>query len=158
MKTQMYLYDKMPKDPGTMTRFGASTWKPTDAQVHEFSLYLRGAMDPAGVFERTVSGQVTPQETDALRTLNPAHFELIQRSILNNIDDIRKHATYDQVIRQGILFGVPTDTTISPKFVQFVQGDIAQRAAERKPLNIKQPGGGPSNTADLSTAQKLQLS
>ncbi len=122
------LYDEAPKDPGNMRRLGKSVWKPSEADIIKFTSYMRGALDPVGVYERAVSGGITPQEAKAVRDLYPATFSQIQYAIASDLPAIQDKSKYDQRVRLTILFGVPVDTLASKHNVDFVQQQFADRA------------------------------
>lgn len=137
MNVAQKLFDEAPKDPGNMTRFGKSRWKPTDAEIVKWASYMRGALDPLGVYERAVDGGLTPQEAKAVRELYPATFAQIQQQIAIDLPTIRENSTYDQRTRLTILFGVPVDSHAAKHNVDFVQQQFAERAGpDSEPVDL----------------------
>lgn len=151
MKVANFLWERAPKDPGTMIRLGVSEWKPTEAQIRTWARYWRGAMEPMDVIEGTSRGRVTPEEAEAVRMLHPALVRQFQAQILNNLDEYRKNISYQGRIRVGILFGVPLDPLTRPGFLQMMQSNYEMQAANNKPM----PQKGAPNPEALSQAQEL---
>lgn len=151
MEVAQYLHDSMPKDPGTMRRLTKSTWKPTEAEIHEFSMRMRGAIDPMGVFEDLVAGKaVSPVAAEAVRTLHPETFAEIQRAIFENLPELQDKMSYDRVINLGIFYGVETDPAMGAK--DFMQDHYAkmQESEGNQPIDLQQKTKPePQTTGDL---------
>jgi hypothetical protein len=126
-----------PKDPGTMIRLGESRWRPSEAQLCKWASYLRGATDPAGVYERAMAGRCTPNEAKALRELHPATFAEIQQSVAENIQQIRASSTRAQRTNLSILFGVPVESLSAKHSLDWVQQQFAERAGpDSEPVDL----------------------
>ena len=135
-----FLAAKIPLDPGQMTSLFRSRWKPTSAQMEQFSLYVEGATNPVGVMQRAMapSGRVTPQEAEAVRTLYPGIFAETHKQILLNLPAIQENASYEQQVRMGILFGMPVTSTSGPEAVNFYSQFHAAEQQAKQPIQIKQ--------------------
>jgi hypothetical protein len=138
MKTLQFLYEKMPKDPGTMFAFGKTRWKPPESELIKLANYMRAAKDPMSVVEDAANGTVTPQGAEALRTLNPAVFLEFQKVLAQNADKLQENTSFDQRVRLSVLFKVPLDSLMSPTFLRTQQQFWVDRAADQKPLDPKQ--------------------
>jgi hypothetical protein len=131
----MFFYEKLPKDKGGNNFFGSSKWRASEQDITTFAAYMRG-LDSVGVWERAVSGRMTPQEAEFLRVRRPYTFSQIQQSILENLPEIQANATGDQRTRLSILFNVPVDPLVHKS--SFFQQQFAERSAEdQKPVDFK---------------------
>lgn len=134
---QLFLYEKMPKDDGGMTRWGKSRWQPSDDQVAQFAAYARAKQDPAAVVERAVGGRITPQEAEFLRVRRPEMFAQLQKYLAMNLQQIQENATIDQCTRMSILLDVPVDPFCSKQVSSFMQQRFAEQAAsDQKPVDL----------------------
>lgn len=147
-----YLYEHMPKDPGTMVKLGESMWQPTDRELFEFTMVATGVVAPFDVLDMIADGFVPPQAAHALAATNPEIFSLAQRELVSRLDEIRENATYNQLIALGLAFQVPLEPTTDPRYVAFVQEQFASQE-----LNPPAPAGGDSKSSsdEYSDAQKL---
>lgn len=135
MEAAQFLYDKMPKDPGTVSSFGKSRWKPDESELIRWSNYVRAVADPVSVLEDAANGTVNPQGAEALRTVYPAIYAKAQETLASNVDQLQKNSTYDQRVRLSVLFGVVVDSSMSPNFTKYSQEFWANRASEEKPID-----------------------
>ena len=124
----MYLYDKMPRDPGTMTRLGKSTWRASDYDIRQFGECLKGACAPVETIEDAMSGRITPYAAHGVRTLFPRLFQQAQQALAENADSIRSKLGLQGAVRLSILFDHPIDSTMSPEFRGFIAEQHAVRA------------------------------
>lgn len=138
MRDAQHFYETAPKDPGTMTMLGITKWKPSEDQITQWASGFR-ALNPVGVWERTVSGRVTPQEAEALRKLRPETFKEIQLSIQNNLPAIQAKCTFDQRTRMMICFDVVTDPLNAKHSTSFIQESFVERAngPDGQPVEFK---------------------
>lgn len=135
VEASQYLFDKMPKDPGNMQRFGVSAWKPDEGAIIKWAQYVKAVQDPVSVLEDAANGTITPAGAETLRTLYPAMFAEAQKTLMMNADDLRKNSTFDQRVRLTVLFGVPVDSAAAPDFVEFQKKFWADRTANQAPLD-----------------------
>ncbi len=132
MKTLGFLYDKMPKDPGTIMSLGRSRWVPDDLAVAKWSNYVRAAADPTSVIEDAANGTLNPQGAEVLRVLYPATFTEVQKRLWERMPELQENSTYDQRVRLSILFAVPLESSMDPKMKRFVQQRFADENAEQQ--------------------------
>ncbi len=148
-----YLYEHMPKDPGTMMKLGESQWSPTDRELFEFSMVATGVVAPYAVLDMIADGFVPPQAAQALAATNPEIFGLMQRELADRLNEVRENATYNQLIALGLAFQLPLEPSTDPRYVAFVQEQHA--AAELSPPEPSGGGSSKSSSDEYSDAQKL---
>ena len=132
MKALGFLYDKMPKDPGTIMSLGRSRWVPDDLAVAKWANYVRAVSDPVSVIEDAANGTVSPQAAEVLRVLYPATYAEVQNRLWQRLPEMQENSTYDQRIRLSILFQVPLESTMDPKMMGFIQKRFADENAEQQ--------------------------
>ena len=158
LKVPLYLAGKMPKDPGSVIRFGKSLWRPSDYEVLQFGEHMRGAMAPIEVYEEALEGTITPQAAEAVRTLYPRLFEQMQLEIMSRSDELRGKLDLQSEVRISVLTDVPVTSVMRPQFRSF----MAERAVARAEASSAQgsklgPSGssGPSAAEPMTGAQQL---
>jgi hypothetical protein len=97
-------------------------------------------------------GLVPPQAVEALRDTNPGIFAKFQDAVIENIEDIRENAVYDQRISLGLAFALPLDPTTDPRYVAFMQSMHAQKSMEQAAGSAAETSTPEENYSD---AQKL---
>lgn len=159
MEIPSWLYEKMPKDPGTIQTLGQSRWQPSEVDILEWAEYGKGALYPMETIEGALSGDISPQAAESLRTLWPEHFYTLQVEILKRAPELAESLSYDQQVRLSILTGVPIDSTMDSPFRRFMLDQEAAQQAEQESTMAKpsQSNNTSSPQADneFSPAQKL---
>ena len=138
IRVPAYLYENMPKDPGTMLMFGRSMWKPSDLDILRWGEHMKGAFHPVEVLEEATrrGGNISPQAANAVRELYPEIFKRWQMELIQQAPDLLDKLSLQQRTRLSLMADVPLEPSTDPKFVQFVQARIAEHALspENEPL------------------------
>ncbi len=137
VEAAQFLYEKMPKDPGSVSTFGKSRWKPDESAIYVWAQYVKAVENPLGVLEDAANGQVTPQGAEVLRKLYPRLYQEAQMRLVQNADQLQKNTTGDQRLKLSILFGVPVDSFYGPAMSKFMQDQWVARSEQNQPMNIK---------------------
>lgn len=143
-----FLYEKMPKDPGTMNRLGQSTWKAPDHDIRGFGEFVKGATHPLETIEAAFDGRISPQAAEAVRTLFPNLFNQMQEQLAENAPALRKKLSLEERTRLSVLFQTPLDSTMDPTFRGFISEQNALRAQE---MQEQQQTAGSSSRASSPT-------
>jgi hypothetical protein len=109
MATIQHLNNVAPHDPGVVNRFGVSRWKPSVGAQIEFLRHVQAAMDPVSVFEDLAAGRLSPQATETVKTLFPAHFAEAQKQIMADPEKLAK-LPYSMQVALGGMFDIPTNS------------------------------------------------
>lgn len=159
MRIPLWLYEKLPKDPGDMYTLGVSRWKPSEVQILEFAEYGRGALFPVETIEGALNGDISPEAAEAVRTLWPEHFAAFQLEVMKRAPKLADELTYEQQTRLFILTDVPIDSTHLPEFRAFMNEYQAGRAAAAEESMAKPKTSSSSSSseaeAEMSPAQRL---
>lgn len=150
MRAAQFLYEKMPKDPGVISSFGKSRWRPDEGAIVRWSNYVKAVDDPISVLEDAARGSINPQGAEVLRMLYPAMYFEAQKLLAQNAEKLQKNTTYDQRVRLSVLFAVPVDSSVDPNFTKWSQQFWTERMTNEKPMD-----GGQLNPEEPSEAQAL---
>lgn len=138
-----YLISRLPP---TLDRpsLGGRQQKPrqTEAEMRRFVTAYEAVQNPDRVLDNLAAGRVRREEIYALRDTSPELFAELQQRTLDDV--ARKEAEgrplpYDQRLKLGILFDVPTDPSLEPATMQRLQAGLVdgtkdeQRPATRSP-------------------------
>jgi hypothetical protein len=159
MEIPQWLYEKLPKDPGTIQTLGVSRWKASEVEILEWAEYGKGALYPMETIEGALNGDLSPQAAESLRTIWPEHFRALQVEILKRAPELADSLSYDQQVRLSILTDIAIDSTMSSEFRRFMLDQEATRQAEQEE-SMAQPSGSKSTSSpagedEFSPAQKL---
>ncbi len=108
-----FLYDKMPKDPGTLQQFGVSKWRPSEAELDKWARYINAVQDPAGIIERFADGKMSREDAETMRVLYPGHYAQVQDWIMSNLPEMQEKMSYAKRIQLSSLMGVPADPIVA---------------------------------------------
>lgn len=115
----MHLYMHAPKDPlaPMMMNPHQSNWSPSNGDIDKFNRRVRAATKPLSLLHDLKSKSVTPEAVDTVRELYPKLFEKMQLELMTQIGQATKQLPYQETVQLGILFGVPTDPSLSPQIL-----------------------------------------
>ncbi len=124
-----FLASKLPTKPDYLaTSIGPDRWRPSDMEMRAFARDAAAAEDPGGVEERVVSGQITPEDSEAYKAIYPERFESFKRQILEQLPELRESLPYERQISLSIFTGIPVDPAMRPETVMRLQGSFAAEA------------------------------
>lgn len=125
-----FLASKLPKRPDYLaTQLGGpDRWKPSDMEMRAFARYAAAVEDPGGVEERLVSGQVTPEDAEAYKTVYPERFESLKRQIVESLPELRGSLPYERQVALSIFTGIPVDPAMRPETIARLQASFANEA------------------------------
>lgn len=132
IRVSQFLASKLP--PGMRNPFdlfpGDEPPLVSDTERETFARYTKAAQDPMSVLDRYARGDVTPEETEALRVCYPQLYAQVQQQIHEQITKAQaagKPLDYEQRIATGVLFGTRTDATMDPAVLMAVAGARKKR-------------------------------
>lgn len=150
MKTALsFLASKLPErmqtdpfDPTKRTALSA-------AEAEKFNRYVAYVSNPSNVLDEMVRGKVTPEGAETLRAIAPKVFFSLQVATLEAINDqlaSNKPIPYDNRLKLGLIFDIPTDASLRPNVMSFLQANTAEAVAT-KDAEQQAMGPGPMNKA-----------
>lgn len=148
MKTALsFLASKLPErmqtdpfDPTKRTALSA-------AEAEKFNRYVSYVSNPSNVLDEMIRGKVTPEGAETLRAIAPKVFFSLQVATLEAINDqlaSNKPIPYDNRLKLGLIFDIPTDASLRPGVMNFLQANTAEAVATK---DAEQQAMGPGPMA-----------
>lgn len=113
----------------------------SDAEMSRFARYVSAVEKPESVLHDLERGIVTPEQVEALRVTHGPIYEELRNKIVDELVTQKSPLPYNKRVELGVLFGVPTDATLDPGFLQAIQN--AQGAAPAEPMAAPLARAGP---------------
>ncbi len=120
-----YLANLIPRRPdlGTL-QTGPDRWQPSDMQMRSFARTVAAVEDPTGVIERLTSGQITPEDADAMKNVYPEMYADVQRRIAMDLPKLRGTLPYQRRLALSIFSGMPVDAAMDPRILSTLQASF----------------------------------
>lgn len=136
-----FLNSKAPRPPGSAYKIMSpkvDDWQPSKTDTAKFARYVGAAMRPIGVIEGLSRGEVSSEGVEVLKELYPQIYDYAQRKLLEAASERSEPMKYSDRVNLSILFGVPLDETMDPKFLSGIQGSFK---SEQSPAQGRGGGG-----------------
>lgn len=121
-----YLLDKLPPSSRhTTLGFARDPDEVPDVSPADAARFMRSARaveDPLTVLDDAANGRLTLEAVEAVREVYPMLYADMQDEVMQALSDADKPPSYATRIQLGILFGIPTDSTLEPEYLRWVQG------------------------------------
>jgi hypothetical protein len=150
----MFLYDKMPKNPnGSENIFSAKKWYPSDFEISKWKRYVDTVENPLGAMKDLKAGKLSTEQADTIKAVFPEVYKEITQTLMEEMPKLKEELPYQKRLQLGVLFDIPSDPSLQPKFIQQMQ--LMHMQASQTP-NQGQGGSIPSGarTQSLNFAQK----
>jgi hypothetical protein len=152
-----FLLDKAPKKPSIEGEINPTLrkWRPRDSEIAKWERYVAAVEDPLSVLDDLEAGRVSREGVEALKAVYPKLYEEVTTQLMSRVSEMQKELPYEDRLQLGILFGVPTDPSLTPQFVSAIQQLYAAEPQEEggQPGIVKPTSGGLSKL-DLSSKAK----
>jgi hypothetical protein len=141
-----FLYDKMPKNPYDVEVPGISgrQYKPSAAELSKFERYVQVVESPISVFNEMEAGTLTRDHVEALEAVYPAFYKKLQQEVhakVSELDAKGEHSLpYKKRVQLGILFGQPTDSSMTGRAIVDLQATF-QPAQDQRNMQAAQAKG-----------------
>jgi hypothetical protein len=159
-----WLASQLPPSVNTRSPLTPQIAQPTSkAQSSAWLRKLDVYEDPLSVVHDMAKGHLSTDKADALKAMYPALFADVQKEIIKQVTDGAakgKEPSFKARMQMGILFGVPTDATMDPSFLQSQQALYANPPPEEDAIQQKAPGALASlnlHESDLEQTQSERL-
>ena len=138
---------------------GDGEWKVSKAQAASFARTIEAGEDPAGVLERLAdSGDVSYEGAAVLREVYPALYREAQMTLLERSADLQAKLPYTRRIALSIMFQVPVDGTMEPKFLAFLRSAAPGSATAQQPPAQGSPAPTPTVAGSVRASDRAQTS
>lgn len=159
MRAAQYLAARMPAPPRTTDNPNlaalANQRRPDPVQLYEFARRVEAVENPKALLRDLAQGTLSPAAVDAVREVYPKLYAEMQARVLDKLGDEKELLHYEDRVRLGLLFDLPTDPTLRPEYLQLTQQAYqAQESAPKvKPLP---PGPSPRAKQLQTVAEQLE--
>jgi hypothetical protein len=155
-----FLASKLPRKPdlpgmGHPYREG-DTWQPSDMEMRGWARYVAAVEDPHGIVERLATGEVTPEDAEAMRSVYPEMYAQVQTEIMGQLGELRARLPYQRRLALSIFSGVPVDPALDPRVLAVLQGSFAssKEAPAERMAPRAEPAFGSVSKPEPTPAQK----
>lgn len=129
--------------------------KPDPVALYDFTRRVRAIDEPATLVHDLKDGTISMAAVDAVRSVYPKLYAGMQARVLEHLGNTPELLAYEERIRLGILFELPTDPTLRPENLALMQSFYSEQVQNPKPTPM--PGGRSQRARSLeSTAQQLE--
>lgn len=136
-----FLKSKMPMpgmDPNNLTPHVKRTPPISDAALAQYRESYEGATDPLSVLDDMHNGRVSDDKIEAVKTLWPAVYASIQRTVLAELGDMKEPLPYEKALLLDRMFGAngAIASDMKPESLQAMQetaGYLAQQQQAKHP-------------------------
>lgn len=120
-----FLASKLPRKPDLPGMGAHDGWQPSDMEMRGWARYVAAVEDPHGVIERLASGEVTPEDAEAMRSVYPEMYAQVQREIMGQLGELQARLPYKRRLALSIFSGIPVDPAMDPRVLSILQGSFA---------------------------------
>lgn len=127
--------------------------KPDPVQLYEFARRVEAINNPLSVLKDLQTGRLSMASVDALKNVYPETYQSLQVKVITKLGAQPKAIPYEDRIRLGLMFELPTDTSLRPENLAFAQQTYAMKNPAVKPQNLP-----PANISKRieSTTERLE--
>jgi hypothetical protein len=120
-----FLASKLPKRPDIAgVPAGPDNWRPSDMEMRAFARYVAAVEDPHAVIERLASGQITPEDVEAVKTVYPELHADVTQQVIRELPTLRQKLPYQRRLALSMFTGVAVDPAMSPEILAVLQGSF----------------------------------
>lgn len=120
-----YLSSIMPRRPDIAGGpVGPDRYQPSELEIRSWARSVAAVEDPRGVLERAASGQVTPEDVDALRNVYPELLADFTAQVAAELPALRETLPYVRRLSLSLLTGVAVDPALDPAVLSVLQGQF----------------------------------
>lgn len=129
-----FLASKVPKAERPGPTLTPLAQKPaiSDIEMSKFLRYAKAVDDPMSVLDDMHKGHISPESVEALRAVYPKLYDDIRHKVADAVVDRGTQLPYAKRVELGILFGLPTDPTMTPEFQRAVQATYGAPAPDHE--------------------------
>jgi len=122
----------------------------SDLQMYQWGQKVDGVKDPYSLLSDMQRGQLSRSKVEAVRSVHPEIYQAIRDAILEETAKLEKPLPYAKTVQISTLFEAPVDDTMTPGFIQAMQGSVRPVPGEQ---NGKRGPGRPSAADDTISSQ-----
>lgn len=140
-----FLDQKLPRTMNTTSEFGPKRdYQPSSLELSKFERYLQAVEAPISVLDDLERGTITREHVEAIKAVYPTIYRMMQQEVMDQMAENSDKISYGKRIQLGILLDVPTDETLKPEAISYLQANFADQNAPPPPGAIKPTQSGVS--------------
>ena len=110
-------------------------YQPTSIELAKFQRYVQAVEHPLSTLDDLERGTLTHEHVQVLQTVYPAIYKELQQAAINEVGKNGDKLSYSKKLTLGLLLNVPTDESLEPHAIQFLQANFAPKAPEAGPAS-----------------------
>jgi hypothetical protein len=157
LRATMYLASQLPKappNPSDTLMPNASNDETSDTEKAKFERIFEAVHDPTTLLTRTEDGTITPEEVNAVANTHPQMLASMREQMKDSLLGVTTPLPYSRRLAISTFLGQPVDASMSPTFVQALQGGSGKKGGSKKGTGHK---GGHAKAANLPLAKQMLL-
>lgn len=129
---------------------------PSDTELDRYARIINAVYNPADVLSQGLErGTISLEEVDAIKATSPSIYEMYRQEVMQQIIDSGNELGYQQRILLGLMFDFPSDASMQPDMISFIQNMLSEQVAASQAQ--PGPGNSPITTNEQPTpTQKMQ--
>lgn len=131
-----FIASKAPMQPPPSEMFGEQTFRPSDAELAKFNLYVQAVDKPFSILEDLNHRVLMPESVEAVRVVYPVLFEKIKTAALDAASKNKKPLSYADKIQLSMLLSMPVSASLKPEFIAAMQQGNAPAGASDGELKM----------------------
>lgn len=129
--------------------------KPDPVSLYEFSRRVAAIDDPLSVLDDLRAGVISMASVEAIREVYPRLYAEMQARVIDGLGSSPDLLPYEERVRLGVLFDIPTDQTLRPEYLAATQAAYVQPPKPPAP-NPLPAGKGPIARRAETVSQQLE--
>jgi hypothetical protein len=139
-----YLSDHMPRAQKLNTPFKQVKWTPSDAELSRFERRVNAIQNPVSIIDELVTGTLSTEAVDAVKTVYPKLFENIQGRVMQYFMDNPQTVSHNNRIKLSLLLDMPLDDDLKPEnirsfqksFLEMDEAAASEQGTGTKPFKV----------------------
>jgi hypothetical protein len=140
LRAAQYLMQNAPVPPRKTSNPNLSElnnqMRPDPVALYEFARRVAAVNEPLSVLKDLQTGHLSMVSVDAVRNVYPQLYQSMQIKVLEKLGAQPKAIAYEDRIRLGLMFQIPTDTSLRPENLAAAQQTYAQQNTPPTPKNM----------------------
>jgi hypothetical protein len=141
MRAAQYIMANAPVPPRktenpNLGELNGGQMRPDPVQLYEFARRLAAINNPLSVLQDLQTGRLSMASTDAVKNVYPELYQSMQLKVVEKLGQQPKAIPYEDRIRLGLMFDMPTDTSLRPENLAFAQQTYQAKNPAVKPQNL----------------------
>lgn len=158
LRSTQYLLSILPRErPINPMQPNGPRSEPSYHEKAQFTRVFDAVHDPISVLHDIGSGQVTPEQVQAIATVHPQLKQDMDKKLLDAMKEAVEPLSYANAVGITMFTGVPADPTLEPQSIQDLQANFAPQPQKAPAEPAVGKGAGTPRAARLPFAKQMSL-